>query len=82
MHMKTKLIALLLLVVMTVSLASCSVMDKITGIFGGDDPATTTTASVTTTAGLSDPIRTEPAKSTTTAPQPATPADPWSPIIK
>ena len=77
--MKTKLVALLLLAVLACSLASCSLIDKITG----KTPATTTTAAATTTtAGISDPLRTEPAKVTTTAPQASTPSDPWSDIVK
>ena len=86
--MKTKLTALLLLVALTFVLASCSFVDKITGMFGGNDTttaATTTEApTVTTTAApsINDPLRTEPAKVTTAAPQPSAPADPWSDIVK
>lgn len=76
--MKTKIVALLLLVVLACSLASCSFFDK---IFGGKDPAATTTA-VTTTGGLSDPVRTEPGKVTTAPTQPSAPADEWSGIVK
>ena len=78
--MKTKLVALLLLAVLACSLASCSLIDKITG----KTPAATTTAAAatTTTAGISDPLRTEPAKVTTTAPQASTPSEPWSDIVK
>jgi hypothetical protein len=85
--MKTKLTALLLLVALTFVLASCSFVDKITGMFGGDDTttaATTTEApTVTTTVpSIDDPLRTEPAKVTTAAPQPSAPADPWTPVFK
>ena len=78
--MKTKLIALLLLAVLAFSLASCNF--NIAGMFGGDGDTTTTAAPTTTTAAIQDPLRTEPAKSTTAAPQPANPADPWSPVVK
>ena len=84
--MKTKLTALLLLVALTFVLASCNF---ISGMFGGGDKtttaATTTEApTVTTTAApsINDPLRTEPAKVTTAAPQPSAPADPWSDIVK
>lgn len=83
--MKTKLTALLLLVALTFVLASCSFF---TGMFGGDKTttaATTTEApTVTTTAApsIDNPLRTEPAKVTTAAPQPSAPADPWSDIVK
>lgn len=79
--MKTKFVALLLLVVLACSLASCSFFDKITGIFGGD-PEETTTAATTTTTAITDPLRTEPAKVTTAAPQPTNPSDEWSGIVK
>ena len=73
--MKTKLIALMLLVVLTLSLASCNFFGK---LFGDDTPAETTTAATTTDPGLTDPLRTEPAKVTTTAPTPVeTPV--WGP---
>ena len=74
--MNTKFVALLLLAVMACSLASCSLIDKITG---KNPEATTTTAPVTTTVpSISDPLRTEPAKVTTTAPTPVeTPV--WGP---
>lgn len=75
--MKTKLVALLLLVVLACSLASCSFVDTIKDKIGlGKDPEVTTTAA-TTTGGLTDPVRTEPAKVTTAPTQPGTPADPW-----
>lgn len=77
--MKTKLTALLLLVVLACSLASCSFFDKITGIFGRDSEETTTAA---TTTAITDPLRTEPAKVTTTAPQPSNPGDEWSDLLK
>ena len=84
--MKTKIVALLLLVAMTFVLASCSIGDKLAGIFGGEKTtaATTTTApaATTTAPSINDPLRTEPAKVTTTAPQPVNPADPWSEIVK
>ena len=76
--MKTKLIALLLLVVLTLSLASCDFFE--TGFLGkifGKEPATTT---VVTTAdgGLTDPLRTEPAK-VTTALSPSGEISEWGP---
>ena len=74
--MKTKLIALLLLVVLACSLASCSFLDKILG----KTPAETTTEATTT--AINDPLRTEPAKVTTTAPQPSAPSDDWSDLVK
>ena len=76
--MKTKLIALLLLAVLAFSLASCSFFG------GGEDPATTTTtqAPATTTTAIKDPIRTEPPKVTTAAPQPAIPGSEWSDTVK
>ena len=80
--MKTKFVALLLLVVLACSLASCSFFDKITGMFGGDDPDATTTAATTTVPAIEDPLRTEPAKVTTAAPQPELPSEEWSDIVK
>ena len=76
--MKTKLVALLLLVVLACSLASCTFVDTIKDKLGlgGKDPEVTT-AATTTVGGLTDPVRTEPAKQTTAAPQPSTPTDPW-----
>ena len=79
--MKTKLFALLLLVVLTCSLASCSFIENsFIGKIFGKDPAVTTTA----TPGLSDPLRTDPPKSTTATPaDPTAPKDPWDgPIFK
>ena len=77
--MKTKLIALLLLVVLTLSLASCDFFE--TGFLGkifGKEPATTTV--VTTDGGLTDPLRTEPAKVTTAA-SPSGEISEWGPEV-
>ena len=72
--MNSKILALLLLVVMTFSLASCSFLDK---IFSGKKPEVTTT--VTTTV-VNDPLRTEPSKVPAEDPQPANPEE-WSDLI-
>ena len=75
--MKTKFLALFLLVVLlTVALVSC----------GGQDPdPTETTASTTTAATTTAPVTTAVTTPLATLPdasQPEDPADPYSPLIK
>lgn len=71
--MKTKIVALLLLVVLACSLASCSFFDK---IFGGKNP----TPQSSTTTSINAPLHTEPPKVSTENPQPAQP-DEWSGLV-